>query len=96
MREKPVPQTLRASFSLRNTWLLPGFWNHDILFLGAVWRAEAGQGAEKVGMEPPELVIGAKFLLLRSGYSDGLFYVPEMSTFISLARIEAYNAMICV
>jgi hypothetical protein len=35
-----------------------------------VGRAEAEEGAETVGMEPPELVIGAQFLLHERGYSD--------------------------
>lgn len=44
-------------------------------------------------MEPPELVIGAQFLLYERGYSDGLFYAPERPMFISFAIIETYNAM---
>jgi hypothetical protein len=29
---KKTPQPLRASLSLRNSWLLPGIWNQDKLF----------------------------------------------------------------
>jgi len=71
-----------------------GCGNHDRLCEGG--EAEQGQRAENAGLESPQLVRGAQCLLDETEYSDGLFYTPERSTFISLARIEAYNAMIRV
>jgi hypothetical protein len=38
--EEQVPQPLLASLSLRNSWLLPGYWNHNRLFGGGVQRVQ--------------------------------------------------------
>jgi hypothetical protein len=36
-----TPQPLLASLSLRNNWLLPGYWNHDRVFEGWGGAAKA-------------------------------------------------------
>jgi hypothetical protein len=36
--ERPVPQPLLLSLSLRNTWLLPGFWKYDGMVQSGVRR----------------------------------------------------------
>jgi len=75
-QEKSVPQPLRASLSPWDSWLLPGFGNMTHYFRARQGEQKRKRGAEKVGMEPPELVIGAQFLLYERGYSDGLNCAP--------------------
>lgn len=55
--ETTVPQPLRVSLSLRNTWLLPGYWNHKRLF-------ESGGGETRRQ--------GDRLLLLAGGQGERL------------------------
>jgi hypothetical protein len=45
--QKKTPHPLRASLSLRNSWLLPEFWKHDRLHSGGVRQAGSGQRQQK-------------------------------------------------